>query len=214
MSRFQDDGLLSLGLAELLNFVNTGQCDGGVVSLFWPFDDVRYKPRYSDVSLSLPNLNAAGRGGWPQFWPSTTQPVHRALRRALNAQLARIVKGEKPILPTQSGWTQRGFARLSPIEAATVTAMRCAFDDVLGSASLADMRVSRCEMCALFYVAGREAGRPSHFCTQEHRDESRHTDAFKKKQATQARKRRVTERDRDVRAAQAVALNPARKARI
>ena len=213
MPRLQDDDLLGLGLAELLNFVNTGQCDGGVVSLFWPFDDARYRPRCSDVSLSLPKLKA-GRRGWPEFWPSTTRPVHGALRRALHDQLARVVKGEKPILPTESGWTRRRFARLSPIEAATVTAMRCAFDDVLGSASLADMRVSRCTMCMLFYAAGREAGRPSHFCTEEHRDESRHTDAFKKKQATKARERRAIERDRAVRAEQAVALNPTRKTRI
>ncbi|MEQ1908019.1 MAG: hypothetical protein ABMA15_04310 [Vicinamibacterales bacterium] len=213
MPRLQDDDLLGLGLAELLNFVNTGQCDGGVVSLFWPFDDARYKPRYSDVSLSLPNLKA-GRRGWPELWPSTTQPVHRALRRALDDQLARVVKGKKPVLPTQPGWTRRSFVHLSPIEAATVTAMRCAFDDVLGSASLAEMGVSRCAMCTLFFAAGREAGRPSHFCTQEHRDESRHTDAFKKKQATQARERRAIERDRAVRAARAVALNPTRKTRI
>jgi hypothetical protein len=213
MARLQDDDLLGLGLAELLNFVNTGQCDGGVISLFWPFDGVRYKPLYADVSRSLPNLKARQRG-WPHVWPSTLHPVHRALWRALHEQLARVVNGEKLILPTWVGWTRRSFARLSPVEAATVAAMRCAFDEVLGSDSLADMRVSRCKMCTLFYAAGSEAGRPSHFCTEEHRDDYRGTDAFKEAQAAQARKRRAVDKERHARAAEAVARKPRQESRI
>lgn len=213
MARLQDDDLFALGLAELLNFVNRGECDGGVVSLFWPFDDLRYKPLYADVSRSLPNLKAKQKG-WPAVWPSTFQPVHRALWRALDDQLARVVNGEELILPTWVGWTRRSFGRLSPIESATVTAMRYAFDDMLGSASLTEMRVRRCTTCALLYAAGSGAGRPSHFCTEEHRDDHRGTDAFKRAQAAQARKRRAVEKERQARALEAVARNPLQKSRI
>lgn len=212
MPRFQGDVLL-VGLDELLNFVNLGECDGGVVSLFWPFDDARYKPIHWDVSLSLPNIRAR-RGGWPQLWPATPQSVHRALRRALHEQLVRMVKGEKPILPTCPGWTRRSVARLSPVEAATVTAVRYAFDDVIASALDGGLCFRSCKTCSLFFAEGHEPGRPSDFCSEEHRGEYRHTGAFKKTQAARARTRRAVEKAKHTLAAEAVARKPRQKPHI
>ncbi len=89
MSRFQRDDLLSLAVVELLSFVNLGHCEGGVVSLFWPFDDVRYKPIYANVSQSLPNIGEA-RKGWPARWPP---------RRGRS-----IGRYELPFAPSFAGW--------------------------------------------------------------------------------------------------------------
>ena len=112
MSRFQGDDLLALGVGELLNFVNRGECDGAIVSLFWPFDDARCEPLHADLSLSLPNVRLEGRG-WPASWPEKRRSVHRSLRDALDEQFVRVVEGEKPILPTRPGWKRRDFAHLS-----------------------------------------------------------------------------------------------------
>ena len=178
MSRFQGDDLLALGVVELLNFVNRGECDGAIVSLFWPFDDARCKPLHADLSLSLPNVRLEGRG-WPASWPEKRRSVHRSLRDALDEQFVRVVEGEKPILPTRPGWKRRDFAHLSPVEAATVTAMRLTFDEVLGSAVGCRMRLGICRTCGVFHTLGR-LGRPSHFCNDEHKGDYRHTKEFKK----------------------------------
>ncbi len=213
MWRFQGDDLLGLGFAELVNFVNLDKCDGAVVSLFWPFDDTRYRPIYLDVSLSLPNARVSHRG-WPHLWPATPQMVHHLLSRALRDQLARMAGGKKPLLPTSPGWTRRSVARLSPVEAATVTAMRCAFDDVLASAFEGRIRIRPCKTCGLFFIVGGEPGRPADFCDKEHRADYRGTEVFKKARATDARRRRASEKDRGAGAVQAVGIKPTKKTPI
>ena len=207
MWRFQDVDLLGIAVAELVNFVNSGKCEGAVVSLFWPFHDNRYKRIYLDVSRSLPNVRASGRG-WPHRWPATAQSVHRSLRRALREQLVRVAEGQKPLLPTSPGWTPRNFARLSPVEAATVTAMHCAFDDALGVVFEDHIRIRPCKRCGLFYFVGGEPGRPPDFCDKEHRVAYRGTAMFKKSRAADARRRRAIEKEGLARAAQAVGIKP------
>lgn len=120
-------------LGELFNFVNLGECEGAVVSLIWPFDDIRHRPLFLDVSRSLSNISAS-RAGWPRRWPRKVWPEHVSFQLALRAQLERMAAGMSPELPISPGWTRRGMGSLPATEAATLTAVRAAFDEVLRAA--------------------------------------------------------------------------------
>ncbi len=213
MSRFQGDDLLQMILGELFNFVNLGECEGAVVSLIWPFDDIRHRPLFLDVSRSLSNMSAS-RAGWPRRWPRKVWPEHVSLQLALRAQLERMAAGMSPELPIWPGWTRRGMGSLPATEAATLTAVRAAFDEVLRAAMEDEFAVSRCKDCGGFFLPSGGRGRPPHFCNSRHAEEYRKTPAFKQAQARSAREGRAREKLRAEMQAQAVVKNSRKKSRI
>lgn len=178
--------LLQYALTELLNFVNTGECDGPTISMLLPFDDGRYRPYYANHPdrRHTPSTPGDYRGG--PVWPSQTGSAHEALRRALRDQIQRLTNRLDLDLPTRPSWLRAMFDDLPPVEAATLTALWRKFDEVIGQLKVVPIKIRLCPTCQGFFCSGGSVGKPQHYCTPEH--------IPKRDEAAYSRQRRASER--------------------